>query len=136
MGRRAGTGISIFRKASQESLMSFTPGGTVRWMSPELLDPERFGKSDDRPTKGSDCYALGMVVYEVFIDTTILFSIDVRLSLVPIGSLRKTSLLGDGKRGASYDGHPKRESTEKTGGWRKPWAYQRVVGYPGAVLVE
>lgn len=34
-------------------------------MSPELLDPERFGKSDDRPTKQSDCYALGMVVYEV-----------------------------------------------------------------------
>ena len=34
-------------------------------MSPELLDPERFGACDDRPTKKSDCYALGMVVYEV-----------------------------------------------------------------------
>lgn len=45
--------------------MSFTIGGTTRWMSPELLDPERFGASDDRPTKKSDCYALGMVVYEV-----------------------------------------------------------------------
>ena len=45
--------------------MSFTAGGTPRWMSPELLDPERFGASDDRPTKKSDCYALGMVVYEV-----------------------------------------------------------------------
>ena len=34
-------------------------------MSPELLDPETFGVDGDRPTKQSDCYALGMVVYEV-----------------------------------------------------------------------
>ena len=33
-------------------------------MSPELLDPPRFG-SDGRPTPESDCYALGMVIYEV-----------------------------------------------------------------------
>jgi len=34
-------------------------------MSPELLDPERFGREDGRPTRGSDCYALGMVILEV-----------------------------------------------------------------------
>lgn len=34
-------------------------------MGPELLDPERFGLKKSRPTKQSDCYALGMVVYEV-----------------------------------------------------------------------
>ena len=34
-------------------------------MSPELLDPDRFGMKDGRPTKESDCYALGMVIYEV-----------------------------------------------------------------------
>jgi len=34
-------------------------------MSPELLDPDRFGLGDGRPTKDSDCYALGMVVLEV-----------------------------------------------------------------------
>ena len=34
-------------------------------MSPELLDPEQFGSEDSRPTKESDCYALGMVIYEV-----------------------------------------------------------------------
>ena len=39
-------------------------GGTLCWMSPELLDPERFG-SGGRPTCESDCYALGMVIYEV-----------------------------------------------------------------------
>jgi len=47
--------------------MSFTPGGTTRWMSPELLDPDQYGLPDSRPTKQSDCYALGMVVYEVFV---------------------------------------------------------------------
>jgi hypothetical protein len=39
--------------------------GTTRWMSPELLDPDQFESSDGRPTEESDCYALGMVVYEV-----------------------------------------------------------------------
>jgi len=33
-------------------------------MSPELLDPTRFGLKKSRLTKESDCYALGMVVYE------------------------------------------------------------------------
>ena len=37
-------------------------------MSPELLYPERFGvpeSENNRPTRQSDCYALGMVIYEV-----------------------------------------------------------------------
>ena len=34
-------------------------------MSPELLSPEVFGLEDSRGTKLSDCYALGMVIYEV-----------------------------------------------------------------------
>ena len=34
-------------------------GGTYRWMSPELYDTKC------RLTRESDCYALGMVVYEV-----------------------------------------------------------------------
>ena len=62
------TGASQTSLISNDSLMSFTAGGTCRWMSPELLDPELFGISqseDDRPTRQSDCYALGMVIYEV-----------------------------------------------------------------------
>jgi len=39
--------------------------GTTRWMSPEILNPDLFGFKDSRPTKESDCYALGMVVFEV-----------------------------------------------------------------------
>ena len=39
--------------------------GTIRWMSPELLDPEQFNLEDSQPTRQSDCYALGMVTLEV-----------------------------------------------------------------------
>jgi len=39
-------------------------GGTFCWMALESLDPPRFG-SNGRPTGASDCYALGMVIYEV-----------------------------------------------------------------------
>jgi len=34
-------------------------------MSPELIAPEEFGSKKGRPTKTSDCYALGMVIYEI-----------------------------------------------------------------------
>ena len=61
-------GASRTSLISDDSLVSFTAGGTCRWMSPELLDPELFGipqSEGDRPTRQSDCYALGMVIYEV-----------------------------------------------------------------------
>ncbi|KAF9649103.1 hypothetical protein BDM02DRAFT_3167185 [Thelephora ganbajun] len=64
----AATGSSQASQITNESLMSFTAGGTYRWMSPELLVPGRFGvqqPEDNRPTTQSDCYALGMVIYEV-----------------------------------------------------------------------
>ena len=44
------------------TLNSFTHGGTTRWMSPELLDPKA---KYHHQTVYSDCYALGMVIYEV-----------------------------------------------------------------------
>ncbi|KAF9646821.1 kinase-like protein, partial [Thelephora ganbajun] len=44
---------------------SFAVGGTIRWMSPELLYPDLSGLRVARPMKQSDCYALGMVIYEV-----------------------------------------------------------------------
>ena len=43
-----------------ETAVSF--GGTFPWMSPELLDSQT---GSDCPTRESDCYALGMVIYEV-----------------------------------------------------------------------
>ena len=39
--------------------------GTTRWMSPELLDPDRFDLGGGQPTKESDSYSFGMVIYEV-----------------------------------------------------------------------
>ena len=47
------------------ALSSATNAGTTRWMSPELLHPEKFGFKDTKRTKESDCYALGMVILEV-----------------------------------------------------------------------
>ena len=47
------------------SLSTCEEGGAIPWMSPELLDPESFGLKKGRPTIESDCYALGMVIYEV-----------------------------------------------------------------------
>ena len=39
--------------------------GTTRWMSPELLDPYHPDFKGGQRTKASDCYGLGMVIYEV-----------------------------------------------------------------------
>jgi serine/threonine protein kinase len=75
----ATAGASRTSLISNETLMSFTAGGTRRWMSPELLDPERFGvpqSEGDRPTRQSDCYALGMVIYEVRVRVSLLLVAD------------------------------------------------------------
>lgn len=50
--------------ANPSSSSSCTQGGSTRWMSPELIDPRQFTSGKPRPTKSSDCYALGMVTYE------------------------------------------------------------------------
>ena len=43
---------------------SYSQGGTIPWMGPELFEPQQFGLEKSRPTKYSDRYALGMVIYE------------------------------------------------------------------------
>ena len=63
--RRNNVNASMISVTSKASLLSFTGGGTIPWMSPELLYPEHFGITDCRPTKQSDCYAFAMVIYEV-----------------------------------------------------------------------
>ena len=54
--------LSDQTSASSASQNGF-PG--LRWMSPELLAPDLFDLKGSRPTEKSDCYALGMVIYEV-----------------------------------------------------------------------
>ena len=57
--------LTIASDRSSVSSLSIEDDVT-QWMSPELLNPGRFGLMDSRPTRESDCYALGMVIYEVF----------------------------------------------------------------------
>ena len=66
-GRACLADFSLLAMASDQStfMPSCVEGGTIQWMSPELIDPESFGLTETRPTKESDCYALGMVIYEV-----------------------------------------------------------------------
>ncbi|OCH85621.1 kinase-like protein, partial [Obba rivulosa] len=40
--------------------------GTVRWMAPELFDPESYGLSRVEITQQSDIYALGITIWELF----------------------------------------------------------------------
>ena len=66
-GRACLADFGLLKMASdrQSFLSSHVECGTYRWVSPELLDPERFGLEESRPTVESDCYAFGMVIYEV-----------------------------------------------------------------------
>lgn len=41
------------------------PGDAIQWMSPELIAPSKFNLKESRPTRKSDCYSLGMAIYEV-----------------------------------------------------------------------
>jgi serine/threonine protein kinase len=74
--------------------------GTYPWMSPELFDPTIFDLPKCRLTKESDCYALGMVIYEVC-------GLMYGYSLLPqsyrcnIGPLRKDTLRRDQKMGCA-----------------------------------
>ena len=57
--------LTFFIPDEDTSSITINLGGTLRWMSPERLDPARFGLRGDGQTKESDCYALGMTIYEV-----------------------------------------------------------------------
>jgi len=117
---RAAAGPPRSSLISDDTLMSFTGGGTHRWMSPELLHPERFGmleSENNRPTRQSDCYALGMVIYEVG-DQPIRFCR--RLTCDTLGFVRVPPIPGDpvGHSGRSCD-HG-RGSTAEAGRGKTP----------------
>ena len=52
--------ISVDLSTIPLSATTISSAGTVRWMGPELLFVQ-----NSSPTRKSDCYALGMVIYEV-----------------------------------------------------------------------
>ena len=66
-GRACLADFSLLTIVSDQSTVNSSriEGRTVHWMSPELIDPESFDLEKTSPTKESDCYALGMVIYEV-----------------------------------------------------------------------
>jgi len=63
--RLTGSGLLTTTSDRLTSTSSCMVGSAVQWASPELLYPEMFGLKDCCPTMESDCYALGMVLYEV-----------------------------------------------------------------------
>ena len=44
---------------------SHLDGGTLMFMSPELLAPQKFNMKNARPTTQSDVYAFGLVIFQV-----------------------------------------------------------------------
>ena len=57
-------GLSVFAEGKSKNYASLR-GGADRWLAPELLDPERFGFHDDRPTYAGDIYSFACVCLEV-----------------------------------------------------------------------
>ncbi|KAJ7145894.1 kinase-like domain-containing protein [Mycena epipterygia] len=57
-------GLSVFSNASS-SMRTSTRAGSLYWMAPELIDPDRFGFKFAR-TPASDVYAFGCVCIEVY----------------------------------------------------------------------
>ena len=60
------TGLNLVTIVSERSNTAATlSGDKIPWMSPELLESVMSNSIESRPTKKSDCYSLGMVIYEV-----------------------------------------------------------------------
>ncbi|TCD64008.1 hypothetical protein EIP91_004676 [Steccherinum ochraceum] len=64
MIKLADFGLAVFAEGASRNYGS-TRGGNARWLSPELIHPELFGLSSDRPTYSSDVFALGCVCVEI-----------------------------------------------------------------------
>ena len=60
-------------------------GGTIRWMAPEILDPERYGyvgrARRKLPSKSTDIYALGMTILEARTNSLLLLSLSRNVDL-------------------------------------------------------
>ncbi|KAJ6542619.1 kinase-like domain-containing protein [Mycena capillaripes] len=57
-------GLSVFANATT-TMHTSTRAGSIHWMAPELIDPERFGCKFAR-TPASDVYAFGCVCFELY----------------------------------------------------------------------
>ena len=64
-----GLAVMMEETSIAEGPNTYKAGGTIRWMAPEILDPDRYGyvgRARRRlPSKSTDIYALGMTILEV-----------------------------------------------------------------------
>ena len=56
---------TVLDSGQKTSCSAGIAGGTGRFMSPELLVPDKYGKEVARATPEADIYAFGMVVFQV-----------------------------------------------------------------------
>ncbi|KDQ52287.1 hypothetical protein JAAARDRAFT_113147, partial [Jaapia argillacea MUCL 33604] len=59
-------GLAVFAEATRGVFTTARSSGTMRWMAPELLSPQRFGMDDYRRTCASDVFAYGHVCFEQY----------------------------------------------------------------------
>jgi len=64
--RLADFGLAVFAE-SMSNANSSKREGSVRWLAPEILDPERFNGLSSRPTYKSDVYSFGIVCVELYL---------------------------------------------------------------------
>ena len=59
-------------------------GGTIRWMAPEVMHPEKFGFTGkyrkQLPSRSTDIYALGMTIFEVSAFASLISSLKYQFS--------------------------------------------------------
>ena len=71
-----GLAVIVEDASSVDGPPTLRAGGTIRWMAPEILDPDRYGyvKKARRklPSKCTDIYALGMTILEARIEPRLL----------------------------------------------------------------
>jgi len=126
------------------SSSSFTQGGTHRWMGPELFPAGRFDPEHNSPTKSSDCYALGMVIYEVLSGKVPFYDYNYRMVVAnALGDLKEWREHGSRMIfGVSWRvaGNPPRAtdhgSRMSSSVWRKPQGLGRHLFRTGNVLSD
>ena len=65
-GRACLTGFNLTIASGKSTITPLgVTGDRIPRLSPERLSPKGFGLKDSHPTTESDCYALGMAIYEV-----------------------------------------------------------------------
>jgi len=55
----------VLDPTQQISCSAQLQGGTLMFMSPELLMPSKFGSTESLPTPEADIFAFGLVIYQV-----------------------------------------------------------------------